>query len=175
MRKLRLLVACLGMCIASTVGLIGVSPAGAATRPPMNVYMGHFQCSPPGYAWVKQYWPDMTSAKGGTENTYFGAELQYWDPSGATWRNLSWSGWYAGASNANGRIAVANGAYFSYLNGNIPYPMDGILWSPVTRGFYYRTIEYYSWPSVSVTTSGAISWVGTHSGPTGGTQYCYVS
>jgi hypothetical protein len=96
----------------------------------------------------------MTSISGGIESTYFWTDLYKWNPqlrSGhGDWQLVARKGWYAGASNKNGKLPLTSGplgtVYWSLNGGAISGNYDG--WNNLAPG-HYTTMEYYRWQNGS--------------------------
>jgi len=96
---------------------------------------------------VRQRFPDMTSISGSVENTYFLTVLYRWDGYKQQWvQHGNYRGWYNGASNGNGKLALSSGpalTFYWILNGNA-IADQGVIFNNLPAG-YYRTAEYYTW------------------------------
>jgi hypothetical protein len=126
----------------------------------------------------------MVSASGGVETVLFGSQLQYWN--NTAWVNLStdaygvngWSGWFQGLSNSYGRLdqqlyksLLPYQTWFLTMTGNVPNDFNGVVWH-VWSGYYFRTVEYYSWPAKSTSWYSKPSSVGPYASSVVGSSYC---
>jgi hypothetical protein len=151
-----------GLLVLSSIGLAAPGSAAAATGVATSY---GFECS--ANHWVQNNFPNMTSISGAIEKTYFRADLYRWN--GSTWVFVASRGWYAGASNGNGKLALGNffGVPYYWLLNNGAVIDQGAVFSNLQSG-YYKTAEYYQWQNGAK----ASRWSFVNGS---GAQYCYIA
>ena len=147
---------------AAAFGAMAQAPAAAANGVATSY---GFDCSPS--RWVRSNFANMTSISGRIESTYFRSDLYRWN--GSTWAFVASRGWYSGASNGNGKLALGNVAGFPYywlLNNGVVVD-QGAVFNNLAPG-YYRTAEYYQWQNGA----SASRWSFVNGS---GAAYCYIA
>lgn len=154
-RHLSMLLAAIAL---ATAALGANDPSAASAYSPSARSYG-FTCSSNG--WVKNWFPSIATTSATPQNVYFRSDLYRWN--GSQWTFYASKGWYGGASNQYGRLALGTFfgvPYYFVLGSGVVF--DGAVFNNLPRG-YYRTAEYYSasgstWSRWSFVNGSSAAW-----------------